>query len=304
MLRRHHPLFEELFHTIALAPFNRDYHLDFSGTRTRYVYDCENWFRYCRYHLSRRLVCDRIDVFNDYQTSGSFKGLDTAFSHVQIYGDLPIIDEEYFEWLSLLRALRAWRNLERPFVVAELGARYGTWAARGASMARRIRPDLGAHVCAIEGDSVGFGWLQEHMRVNGFFQNASLLRGMVGSASSTQSAVQWEPGSSSDTVRVDTVPEILEKYLEVDIVHIDIQGAEICLLNQDVKTFLDERVRFLHIGTHGNQILQDLQDKFLKDSTWTLLHEFKQGTKVVTEMGPITLAADGELAIRNVKLTS
>jgi len=297
LLRDHHPLFQELFPVVIQAPFDKEYHLDFAGTKTKYEYDCTNWFRYRRYHLSRRIVCDRMDVFSAY-------GLGTNFAHIPVYGDLPVIDEEYFEWLSLLKALQAWRTESRPFVIAEFGARYGTWAARGAVMARRIHPDLGAHVCAIEGDSVGFAWLQDHMRVNGLYENATLVRGMVGNANDTQIAVQWEPGSTPDAVPVYVVQDLLKTYPVVDIVHIDIQGAETALLDKDVRMFLKKQVRFLHIGTHGNQILHDLKAAYVHDDGWMLLHEFQQGTKILTEMGPITLNADGELAIRNINLVA
>ena len=295
-LWRHSSLFEELFPIVVSAPFDKDYHLDFAGTKTKYVYDCENWFRYRRYHMSRRFVCDRMDVFSAYK-------LGSDFAHVPIYGDLPVIDEEYFEWQSLLTALKFWKvNAIRPFVVAEMGARYGTWAARGGVMARRIRPDVGAHVCAIEGDSVGFSWLQEHMSINRLAENATLIRGMVG-AGGTQAAVQWEPGSSAEAIRVYTIQEILEKYLVVDIVHVNIQGAETVLYDPSVQTFLKDHVRFLHIGTHSAEILRDLKAIYLGGSTWSEMRSFEgSGSKIMSEWGPITFAWDGEIAIRNLEL--
>jgi len=311
VLYPHHPLFQKLFPEIYSAPFDSEYLVDFAGTRTKYEYDCNNWFRYRKFHLSRRIACDRMDVFNNYVALDRPKGLGgEAFHHIPVFGDLPIIDEEYFEWLSLLMALDAWHSdkNERPFTVAEFGARYGTWVGRGGVMARRLRPDLGApQICAVEADSIAFGWLQEHMHANQLYENATLIRGMVGSVSSMQPAVQWEPGSSAEPVQVYTVPEILNQYKVVDIVHIDIQGGETALMDKDVMAFLNERVRFLHIGTHGNHILADLKAAYVGGSGWELVHkdesEFLQGTTLTSKtLGPIRLAADGELALRNIRL--
>lgn len=294
LMRRHHPLFAELFPSASLdmAPFTREYHVDFAGTRTKYEYDCENWDRYRRFHLSRRLPCDRIDVFAKFDLgAGNFD--------MPVYGDPPIIEEEYFEWLSLLRALRAWTQEEttRPFVIAEFGARYGTWAARGGVMARKLKPSQGCAIVAVEGDSICFGWLQDHIKANQLEKNATLVRGMVGGQHGSTQAINWESGSSSDTVLVYTVPELLHSYALVDIVHIDIQNSEVALVLDEVHAFLTQRVKFLHIGTHSPEILESIKGKFQVD--WEVLQAFHSPQVVETEMGPIKLVWDGEIALRN-----
>lgn len=295
-LQPHHPIFEELFPaaTLGKAPFTPEYHVDFAGTKTSYEYDCKNWFRYRRYHLSRRLPCDRIDSFQTYR-------LGEVFADIPIFGDPPIIDEEYFEWLSLMKALRRWRDEgeSRPFVAIELGARYGTWIARAGVMARRLRPSVGAQVCAVEADSVGFAWLQEHLAVNALTDNATLLRGLIGETSSPSSAtIQWEPASNADPVPVFTVSEVLDRYPVVDIMHVDVQGAERAFSRPDIRKLASERVRALHIGTHLDEIHRSLLEAY-KEPDWRLVHEFPGGGLVQSEMGPIRLLWDGEISVQN-----
>jgi nucleoside-diphosphate-sugar epimerase len=298
LLWRHHELFQSLVPQIASAPFDKNYHLDFAGTLTKYTYDCENWFRYRRWHLSRRIACDRMDVFASYD-------LGINFPSINVFGDLPVIDEEYFEWITLLHALHAWRTESRPFVIVEMGARYGTWAARGGVMAKRIRPDLGAKVSAIEGDSIAFQWLEEHMKVNGLKDTSILRRGVVGSLAfqdQSKQALQWEPGSSPDKVPIFTVIQLLEEHPVVDIIHVDIQGDETTFLEPEVIVHIKKHVRFLHIGTHGEEIFKNLKSALVDAGGWRVLHEFPAQPIIDTVFGPISLMHDGELALENMDL--
>jgi hypothetical protein len=138
------------------------------------------------------------------------------------------------------------------------------------------------------------------MAENELTTNVTLIRGLIGKTSGSKTII-WEPQSSSDEVPIMTVPEVLNFYPIIDIVHIDIQGEETALFLPEVSTFLSKRVRLLHIGTHHTDILRDLQNIY-KEPIWKVLHVFDAGGVVQTEMGPIRLAFDGELSVQNMEL--
>jgi hypothetical protein len=158
LLHAHNPLMHVWAPHLWMGPLENDFLVDFVGVKTNYSFDCDDWKRYRFFHLSRRIPCDRHDVFID-------QGLLAA----DLIGDLPIIDEEYFEWLSLLRAVdrATHRDVSSPFVVAEFGARYGTWIVRGARAMQRLQPQRSIRLAAIEADRTGYEWLQKHLETNG-----------------------------------------------------------------------------------------------------------------------------------------
>ena len=65
--------------------------------------------------------------------------------------DLPIVDEEYSEHVSVFQsALRAKHN----FVMAELGARWGTWTSRAAAFLRQVHPMMPHELLLTEANDV------------------------------------------------------------------------------------------------------------------------------------------------------
>jgi len=101
-----------------------------------------------------------------------------GLSGIPLLGDLPIVDEEYFQWVSLLQAVNAYVSRSesfspRSFVVAEFGARYGTWAARGARAVRSKIPDARVDVCVVEGDPTSYKRMIAHLERNAEAQRAA-----------------------------------------------------------------------------------------------------------------------------------
>jgi len=187
-LYRHHPEFDG-FH-VSQATFDADYLVDFVGTKTLYKYDCADWGRYRRFYLSRRIPCERHDAF---------KAMGVGLSGIPLLGDLPIMDEEYFEWVSLIQAVNAYVARSesfstRPFVVAEFGARYGTWAARGARAVRSKIPDARVDVCVVEGDPTSYKWMITHLERNvPPSPHHFVLHGIVANTSGDNiPAISWE----------------------------------------------------------------------------------------------------------------
>ena len=304
-LYRHHPVFEAFAGRIAQAPFDDDALLDFVGTVTQYKFDCEDRERYRRFHLSRRIPCNRHDAFVAMQV-GSYG--------IPVLGDMPVMDEEYFEWVSLLQAVTAYADhasaatQPRPFVIAEFGARYGTWTARGVRAALTLVPLAEAHVCAVEGDPMSYKWMMAHLERNvPPSLDHFVLHGVVANHSNTVvPALRWE----ADTIKGDqqvptvTVIEALAKYAVVDIVHMDIQAAEIVCLSSNTTTVFNSKVKAMHIGTHTVGSLNQLRAHF-QAAGWDVQHEvvpnggIPPGRIEHTEYGPINFYWDGELRVVN-----
>ena len=306
-LYRHHPVFDG-FH-ISRAPFEAAFLVDFVGTKTLYEYDCDDWGGYRRFHLGRRVLCERHDAF---------KAMGVGATGLPLLGDLPVMDEEYFEWVSLLQAVNAYADRNntlppRPFVVTELGPRYGTWAARGARAVLAKVPDAGVEVCVVGGDPTAYKRMIAHLERNVPPSTRHfMMHGVV--ANQSGSAVpaggrQAEPGGKKQAPTVTTVSVVdaLAQYDIVDIVHMDIQGAEAECLAADTMAVLGAKVKALHMGTHTRDDHRRLRARFVA-AGWSVTHDVlpnggvPPGQLEQTEFGPVNFYWDGELRVINAGL--
>lgn len=194
----------------------------------------------------------------------------------------PALNEEHYDWIDLFEAARRARGT---FTVVELGAGHGRWLVNAANLARRTGLPLGTLV-GCEAEPTHFAWMQQHFRDNGLdpaahrlvraavAANAGTLPFYVGSAASWygQSVAQnvvrhgrgafanlpgWlrrlagreRPQDLVQEVPAVTLASLLEGIEAVDLLHVDIQGAEYDVLEAAMDT-LDRKVRLAHIGTH------------------------------------------------------
>jgi hypothetical protein len=131
----------------------------------------------------------------------------------------------------------------------------------------------------------------------------------------------WEQSSHAkhEQVPIYRVEEVLQGFEVVDIIHLDIQGAERCLLQPATMSFLRRTVKKLHIGTHaapsspgGRALgLRDLHAELkavLVSQGWVCEHEFtpandnERGYVAATRFGPVRIEHDGELTLTNPAL--
>ena len=294
----HSPLFKR-FRPFWSGSFDSSWVVDFLGTHTAYEYDCENIERYRIWHLSRRIPCARHDLFRS-----------TGVTDV-VLGELPIVDEEYFEWLALLRAVTRFADFKtpekRPFAVVEFGARYGTWAVRGGMAARRLLPDHPTQLLAVEADQTCHRWLLKHLKVNGFDTSAA-LRGFVSEKDGTAAFSAWEKDSpTTEMVPSFSAAHLLANFTVVDIIHCDIQGAESAFLQEATLSVLQTKVKSIHFGTHGT----DLHDQLVATFTsrgWIVVENMQfgggkmPGRPETTAHGQIRILWDGMLTVENPAL--
>lgn len=67
--------------------------------------------------------------------------------------------------------------------------------------------------------------------------------------------------ASTHIVDTITLNSILEDYDKIDLIDLDIQGAEFNVLNASIE-MLNKKVKRIHVGTHGKEIEKALEDLF------------------------------------------
>jgi FkbM family methyltransferase len=216
--------------------------------------------------------------------------------------NLPEFDEEYFEWVDLLESVK--RATGR-YVLIELGASYGRWAVRASHALKRMNP-MPFQAVAVGPEPTHFEFLKQHFRDNVLdLSDQRLIRAAVwakggpvkfhiGNASKwygqaidqskgLRSSRQWviillrillyrmRLLQARRLKRVMTVPaltlsEILSEYQCVDLVDLDIQGAELDVVSESLKT-LNEEVKLMHIGIHNASVEEGLQ-RIFRENGW------------------------------------
>jgi FkbM family methyltransferase len=203
--------------------------------------------------------------------------------------DYPAFDEMYFEWIDLLEAvLAARRARQREFTMIELGAGFGRWIVNAAAALRAIAPGSGPEprLIAVEAEPTHFAWIADHLRDNGFDSTAATLIPAAvapvdgealfytGAASAWWGQEMYEPtgrrkqiadvnGESVQLARVRAVSlnTILAPLDRVDLIDMDIQGAELDVCRAAASE-LNAKVHRVHIGTHRPWIDLGLRDLF------------------------------------------
>jgi FkbM family methyltransferase len=232
-----------------------------------------------------------------------------------------LFDEEYHEWLDVLECVAEARG---NFVMVELGAGYGRWAVRAALAAREAglavqcvavegEPTHARWLRQHFSDN-GFD-PNEHDLIwaavaaeSGFVPfvagNPSTDYGQCMSAGSTRvypsvaerrrlrarSALCRPPRVPDNEVRQIWVPsitlaDVLAPYPLVDLIDLDVQGAELEVLAAGITT-LDARVRRVHIGTHSEAVENGLRQLFAAHG-WTLHQDFRCNSVAPTPYGEI-----------------
>lgn len=233
----------------------------------------------------------------------------------------PSKDEEYFEWISLLRAVS---EAKQSFTVVELGAGFGRWAARAVLAARQ--KELDPSVILVEADPVHLNWAHDHMRVNGIHGKVQYIEAAIGAVAGRSQFVvkrpdfaasdeprQWygqalnwtntqhhvmtdrsyfgrpvaDNGTGWDMIDVDvvTLDDVLRGVERVDLLDMDIQGAEADVIEGGID-ILCAKVARTHIGTHSHEVEARIRSVMLARG-WVAEWDFPCTSLVDTVYGPI-----------------
>ncbi len=240
------------------------------------------------------------------RTRGSF------FGQLENFGvpSYPGYDEEYFEWIDVLEA--ASTSSDR-FVMLELGAGWGRWLVRAAIALGKINP-IPCLLIGVEAEPDHFKWMKQHFKDNGInpdshqFIEAAVSdkdgcvmfhTGQPAEWYGQAIAVNMEPSSSIKEVRSVGLNTLLFSLDEVDLIDLDVQGAELLVLSA-ASSELDRKVKRVHIGTHSPQVEKGLRDLFGRMG-WISIYDFPCGCTSLTQYGEINFQ-DGVQSWINPKL--
>ncbi|MGN7829743.1 FkbM family methyltransferase [Agrobacterium radiobacter] len=289
-----------------------------------------NSFRNCEEPANEQFWFDYIGTRID-RSFHSVKFDMTGVTKVPI----PIIDEEYFEWVDILQSAS---EAKGRFVVVELGAGYGRWAAR-ACLAARQRGVADINAILVEAEPVHAEWSAQHMRNNGI-DNFRVFQAAIGpSVGKTQfvvempdqnaasapdawygQALNWtdeshhrptgrtyqgfdviDNGTGWGTINVNVLPleQIINGIDLVDIIDMDIQGAEGDVVEASID-LMSDRVKRVHIGTHSHEV-EDRIRKVMTEAGWHKVWDFSCGATSITPYGAVAFQ-DGVQSWLNPRL--
>lgn len=226
----------------------------------------------------------------------------------------PPLDEEYFEWVDLLHAVR---SAEGTFCMVELGAGWGRWMVNGAFAAKSLGLDF--RVVGVEAEPTHFKWLKQHLKDNGIpASKRSLYQAAVATEAGTVpfhvgEPIEWYGQAIADVepvpvdgirervrtrfsrqsdqerriavVKAITLEEVLAPLSRVDLVDADIQGAEADVV-EGSRQILDEKVKRVHLGTHSAEI-EDRLRKTFDALGWEKVHDYRCLSTNETPWGPV-----------------
>jgi FkbM family methyltransferase len=207
--------------------------------------------------------------------------------------------EGYFDLIAVARTVDDSRS---SFVIVELGAGYGYWLAEGGALARQR--GLEVRLIGVEADPGHFAMMQQHLRTNGFNPSQHTL--IEAAIAPTDGVVYFAAGESHKwwgqavvsrpdisigfegavvrEVRSVSLNSILARAEAVDVLHMDVQGVELAVLQSAIESVRD-KVRTLIVGTHSREIEHGLRNLF---TGWNSLFDFPMGQVNSTEYGDIS----------------
>lgn len=221
------------------------------------------------------------------------------------------------EWATALRAVEL--SGDR-FVMVELGCGWGCWMNNTGVAARATGRQV--KVIGIEGDDGHLAFAREALATNGFDDGEiELHRGIASFKSGLALFPRQEvPGASwgsepifdageeerrratesglYDEVAMVPLSQVIGSEPRVDLLHIDIQGGEADLVEQNL-ALLGDKVAYLLIGTHSKQIEGRLYVALL-GAGWRLEMERPALFDIVN--GQPRIRVDGVQGWRNSKL--
>jgi FkbM family methyltransferase len=297
-------------------------------------------------NVSHHPIFSKFDFKKQNQTKGFYTdglGIKTDISFFDLskwhnkkmhVTDIPLTNDHYFEWISVLTAVYESKS---KFTMIELGAGYAPWLIVAAFALKQLNKPQPLLI-AVEAEPGRFKWIKKHFKDNNisitdnFFINAAVVPEdfdksawfLVGDPAKTYGAALVSDSDFGfrnhrhgvikkiakicsrllnhqrpENVKKVKVSEILAAHQLVDLIDMDIQGIESNIISSSIH-LLNEKVRYIHIGTHSIEIELNLRDVFLKNG-WINVFDFQLGKIHQTPYGAISFA-DGVQAWFNPRI--
>lgn len=214
-------------------------------------------------------------------------------------------------------ALRAVDLAGETFTAVELGCGWACWLNCTGAAARAAGKKV--KLIGVEGDKTHVNWANRSLTENGFKGNFEIMHGIAGARAgialfpnhegeawglqavfdpSVEQIEQGRTGSSHQVLTVFTFDQIAADHGNIDLLHMDIQGAEADLI-ESCQIALKRNVRYIVIGTHSREI-EGRIEKVMLSNEW--LMEMDRPAIISLESGRQTLRVDGVQGWRNPNL--
>lgn len=179
----------------------------------------------------------------------------------------PRPSEDHYEWLALLTA----HDLAKDrFAMIEFGAGYGRWGMNAIAL-NRMRSRMGkpkpCQVMFVEPSPGRMAMLRAHLHANHVSESDHIL---------TRKGLSWRGGERlnetgfggwlDDRGQIEVETQPLPLFLDdfpgiIDTIHMDVQGMEFDVLTVEALAWLRNRVRMMHVATHGHAPGRSGQDE-------------------------------------------
>lgn len=225
----------------------------------------------------------------------------------------PALNEEVFEWLTLLDAVSHARGR---FVMVEAGAGYGRWLVSAALALRQAHPGMPCTLIGIEGETHHYASLLQHFRDNGLDPaEHRLIHGAVsdrdgeGEFALNDNPTGWwgqwlmrpetaligEANLRTRSIVTYSIETLLRDVGRVDHMDFDIQGAEEVAIGGGIDV-MTEKVRRVFVETHGAGIHKSVTESF-RSRGWRCTHSYGWAdgslSQEMTPFGPIVFDGYG-----------
>jgi len=226
-----------------------------------------------------------------------YKGSSCYKEPTYISTDYPEFNEEHFPWIDVLESII---TAKEKFVMMELGAGYGKWLARAAKAFQQISK-LPYLLIGVEAEPEHYQWMKIHFLDNGIDLEKHIL--IEAAVSDQDGHVIFEIGRAdehygqqiitdvtSPSFSVKEVPAVslnslLDPLDKVDLIDLDVQGAELRILRAAAEE-LNRKVKRIHIGTHHPVIEVGLRS-FFYNMGWQCLNDYSYQQECSTPYGII-----------------
>ena len=197
-------------------------------------------------------------------------------------------DQTFFEHWSVITAVQDARH---SFVMAELGAGWGRFAAISAAAARMR--NLPFQLVLVEANDVHYQFLLNTMSLNNIPPSQFMaIHGAITAKDTTVSFRRSNPdmnyganvlgppahNDASFNVLAYSLESVFSPYFYVDFVHFDIQGSELAAILEG-REVLMQRIKRVYVECHGLHIFEHLLLFFAEDIKWLIEYEMPPGSR-------------------------
>jgi FkbM family methyltransferase len=225
---------------------------------------------------------------------------------------------ELAEWEAMMDAIE---DATDRLTLVELGAGIGRWVVHAVAALRRYRPDLKYRFIAVEAEPTHYRWLKQHTRTNGVRRWSH-----AGTCKAIEAAVSGQPGreeffvgdsrrwygqalvrpenQTGDVpvaeVRTVTLSSLLAPLGRVDLIDLDIQGAELEVLSEAAPKL--GSVRRIYVETHSDEIDRQLPGVLESAAgEWQQEIAIPLGARHSTPLGEADFSGGGAQLWRNLR---